>query len=710
MPRIFSWAVVVGLCGFLSAACQCDDVTVQCPPELQCTGDQDCQGGLPCIKGCCGGAPECTEDGQCNQAAGECCREYKCTTDCGQTCDHVCARDSDCESLGVCMACVNKCCESYACESDADCPPEDGNPRYCAPFDPDVGCRRCDYVRCETDEQCMDPDFVLYVECTDPDFLPKCRQGQCVCAHPCGAPCQEPLYCCKKTRTCDPLPDPCPGTTCPRCEQLNQNPGGTLDDDECVITGADCHCEPMPPLPDAFAGQHSALALDPSGVPAISGYFGQPYGDLIFGKADSDQPGASVSWEFVDGVPADAACVGAADGPRGGVAEPGDDVGWDTDLLMDSAGHARISYFDRTNGDLKYAAQQPDGNWLVHAVDSDGETGRFSSMIMDASGRPVIAYMQLRRQLVSAIRLARATTPAPASAADWILYSGDEVAVACRPADCAAGEGCLADAGICVVPEDPANCREGAGCGQDQACWSGGCHDLAAESSLEDLPPGVGLFCQLGLMADGSLAVAYYDSLRGNLKYAIWDAATQQFGAPVILAGEDGGGNDTGNLGADLAMVLRLPDEMVFLVYQDAARGDLYFMTFPARNPAARIIELVDVGARDANGDPTDPGSAAGELHWVGNFASLAVDSSGVTRVVYQDGTTLDLVYAERSQPGLWGTEILVRRLYENLFVGAYGFFAKIVMDAAGDMAHISNFRHNLRTDPWSSRIDLRVR
>ena len=107
----------------------------------------------------------------------------------------------------------------------------------------------------------------------------------------------------------------------------------------------------MPPLPDAFAGQHSAIAVRVTdGIPVISGYFGQPYGDLIFGVADSAEAGASVSWSYIDGVPADAECVGAADGPRGGIAEPGEDVGWDTDLALNNGGWARISYYDRDNG------------------------------------------------------------------------------------------------------------------------------------------------------------------------------------------------------------------------------------------------------------------------------------------------------------------------------------------------------------------------
>ena len=687
--------------------CQCNDTTVNCPSDKRCSSDDDCGGGVTCQDGCCTGGPQCSSDDDCDQAAGECCRDNVCTTDCG--CDNPCGRDSDCAELGVCLACVNKCCTSFACESDDDCPPENDLPRYCAEFDPELGCRRCDFIRCSSDEECLDPSFPLYVECTEEDYLPKCKQGQCVCSHPCGAPCTEPQYCCKSRQMCEDLPDPCPGLECPPCQQVNPDAGGTLDDDNCVITGADCTCVPLPPLEPAFAGQHSALALNRDGIPVLSGYYGQPYGDLIFGVADSAAAGAAVTWEFVDGVPADAPCTGAADGPRGGIAEPGDDVGWDTDIVIDSAGRARISYFDRTNGDLKYAAQQPDGSWQVHVVDSEGVTGRFTSMLLDAGGRPVIAYMTVKQDLTSYLKVARAQNPSPASAGDWQITIADASPVPCEPADCAAGEVCLADSGSCVVPDDPADCDGGNGCPDGEACVGGQCLAEGTEAAVEDLPLGVGLFASLGLFADGSPVVAYYDSLRGNLMIVWWNPGADDFDAPVILAGEDDAGNDTGNLGIDVTMAVTLPDNTVHLAYQDADLGDLYYQTFPGRQPASATVELVDAGARDANGDPTDPASAVGDLHWVGNFAALAVDDGGQVRLAYQDGTSLDLDYAIRNSAGVWTVEILARKLAGDAFEGAYGFFVDQVMNAAGDLAHVSNFKHNLRTDPWSSQIDLRV-
>jgi len=80
-------------------------------------------------------------------------------------------------------------------------------------------------------------------------------------------------------------------------------------------------------------GQFSSLAFDGSGHPAIS-YFYRSTGDLKF-VYDSDG----------DGLEAAEIVTVDSDG----------DVGWWTSLAFDTSGLPAISYYDRTNGDLKFA-------------------------------------------------------------------------------------------------------------------------------------------------------------------------------------------------------------------------------------------------------------------------------------------------------------------------------------------------------------------
>ncbi len=52
-----------------------------------------------------------------------------------------------------------------------------------------------------------------------------------------------------------------------------------------------------------------------------------------------------------------------------------------------------ISYYDPTNGDLKYAFLGAAGDWVIDTPDEAGQIGSFTSLAFDAAGRPHISYM-----------------------------------------------------------------------------------------------------------------------------------------------------------------------------------------------------------------------------------------------------------------------------------------------------------------------------
>lgn len=68
-----------------------------------------------------------------------------------------------------------------------------------------------------------------------------------------------------------------------------------------------------------------------------------------------------------------------------------DDIGWFTSLSIDSKEAPHISYYDYTNGALKYATIIGE-DWAIQTVDDTVDVGRYISLALDNEGRPHISY------------------------------------------------------------------------------------------------------------------------------------------------------------------------------------------------------------------------------------------------------------------------------------------------------------------------------
>ena len=93
-------------------------------------------------------------------------------------------------------------------------------------------------------------------------------------------------------------------------------------------------------------------------------------------------------------------CNDPACAPGGDVTNTVDstgDVGQYTSLVLDGSGFPVISYYDVTNSSLKFAhcndANCAGGNETINTVDNTAnDTGQYTSLALEASGFPVISY------------------------------------------------------------------------------------------------------------------------------------------------------------------------------------------------------------------------------------------------------------------------------------------------------------------------------
>ncbi|MBN8613337.1 MAG: hypothetical protein J0L92_22275 [Deltaproteobacteria bacterium] len=408
-------------------------------------------------------------------------------------------------------------------------------------------------------------------------------------------------------------------------------------DGSCEVTCTTC--TPLPPLEPGILATDLDLVVE--GTEAfLSGYSPgiaptTEYGDLVFGTLAGGDA-TEIEWEIIDGVPDDAGRpVGAIDGWRGGIEEPGDNVGRWTSMVRGADGTFFIAYYDVTNTALKIAIGES-GSWSTHTVDATADSGRYTSIALSASGAPVISYQRIEPaadgsgRIHSAVRVATASSASPGATTDWTTTEVSGIDGACRPELCAEGQACLAT-GACVTPA--AGCSPA--CGDEEACVAGACQAALADPYVEDLYPGRGLYTNLAATSAG-LALTFYDRSEGNLYAVAFDGSA--WGSPLLVDGYGRTGSGDSGLGSSLFVD---GTGTWHVTYVDGTDEGLRYVQISGG--AVTIRELVDDGTTDGSTPHTDG------RHLVGDDSSVVVTAGGEVRVAYQDATAHTLVIARRS-------------------------------------------------------------
>jgi hypothetical protein len=393
-------------------------------------------------------------------------------------------------------------------------------------------------------------------------------------------------------------------------------------------------CVCTPDIPHGNQGDYSSMTIiDQTAYVAA---YNSTYGDLMIGNIEP--PGRVVNWSYVDGIPEEApAMVGSH--VRGGISDPGDDVGQFTSIARAPKGEPVVSYYDATHGALKFASFGAI-RWHAHVVDKGSgapeqmgdQIGKWTSLTIDSKGRPGIAYSAIVHSGTTSgkdegqLRFAQANTDDPQSAADWTITIVDA-----RP-----------------LPPPP-----------------------MGMSTVNLQPDTISLMTSAARRNDDSPAIAYYDRERGNLRFAELKSGKW---VTSILDGEDMMGKDTADVGQFPSLIFDTGN-VGHISYVDASHDNLLYVNTETKTP-----EVVDDGYRPMD-ETTSDGLPSPVFHLVGDSSSIQF-AGDQTVIAYQDSTSVELRMALRDASGKWTTQSIAGHAIP--YVGSYGFWASAQVGGRG--------------------------
>jgi len=240
--------------------------------------------------------------------------------------------------------------------------------------------------------------------------------------------------------------------------------------------------------------------------------------------------------------------------------------------------------------------------------DGSIELGQYPSIVLDLYDRPFVAYMAVglgnpEDGFRAEVHVATASNDSPLSYMSWDIAVVDQTPISCG-GRCDAGSACVMKTMVSGMPNtnpalstcltvDLGPCTPG--CEKDQVCVQGMCNDVVPPNAVGGLPEGTGLFAKLVRGPNSEIALAYYDRSNGRLRLA--------------LRGEDGKFLPTtidGGAGLDRGQHATLAygsDGTLHLAYTDSIKGQLLYRSVSTGGTPSEMV-IIDNGIRDDGPHP----------------------------------------------------------------------------------------------------------
>ncbi|MBU0497565.1 MAG: PKD domain-containing protein, partial [Candidatus Thermoplasmatota archaeon] len=325
------------------------------------------------------------------------------------------------------------------------------------------------------------------------------------------------------------------------------------------------------------------------------------------------------------------------------------DVGRFTSLVLDSNNVPHISYYDDSNGDLKYA-KWTGTSWSITAVDSIGNVGKYTSIALDSNSQPHISYYD-------------------SSNGDLKYAWWDGSSWYTEIVDSIGNVGCFTSLALNSNNWPHISYYDNSNGDLKYAKWTGTSWDIATVDSVGD----VGAFTSLALDSNNLPHISYYDWANGNLKYekwtgSLWSKVTVDFVGSVPVWQFD----------ALLDSLALDSNSQPHICYHDWVNRVLKYAKWTGSSWSVEIVDSSGLAgmypsiALDTNdkphishyeGDNNDlryswwDGSSwhnenVDTTGAVGHFSSLSLDSYNQPHISYYDITNGDLKYAKYTGDG----------------------------------------------------------
>ena len=327
-------------------------------------------------------------------------------------------------------------------------------------------------------------------------------------------------------------------------------------------------------------------------------------------------------------------------------------VGYYTSTAIDSNNVVHISYYDGTNGDLKYATNAS-GYWTTVSVDTTGIVGLYTSIAIDSNNDVHISYYD-----VSNYDLKYATCSSGCTtASNWNDVSVDTIG------DVGLYTSIAIDSNndVHISYYDVSN---------KDLKYAYSCTSCITASNWYrvsvDTGGSVGLYTSIAIDSNDDVHISYTDSTNANLKYA-----TCSSGCTFASHWNDVSVDTTGVVGTDTSIAIDSNDA-VHISYLYSSNYDLKYATCSS-------VCTFAINWNDASVDTTGN---------VGTRTSIAIDSNDDVHISYYDASNKDLKYATCSSGCTSASN------WNDVSVdttGIVGLYTSIAIDS-NDAVHISYF------------------